>query len=61
MIDRFIKVDQGHHVPLIYLFWVLYSNVCMKQRFVTSTTCENACRKLAAVILVAVVIIIMIV
>jgi len=35
-------VYQGHHVPEIYLYWVLYSKACMKQRFITSTTCENA-------------------
>jgi len=46
MYHSFIKVDQGHHVPYIYLFRVLYSKACMKQRFMTSTTCENAPCKL---------------
>jgi len=41
MYNSFIKVDQGHHVPEIYLFGVLYGNACVKQRFMTSTTCEN--------------------
>jgi len=42
----FIKVDQGHHMPYTYLFGVLYSKVCMKQRLMTSMTCENAWCKL---------------
>jgi len=42
----FIKVDQSHHVPYIYLFGVLYSKVCVKQRFMTLTTCKNAWCKL---------------
>ena len=42
MYHSFRKVDQGHHVPYIYLFGVLYSKVRMKQTFVTSMTCENA-------------------
>jgi len=42
MYHSFIKVDQGHHEPYNYLSGVLYSNTCMKQRFMTSTTCENA-------------------
>jgi len=42
----FIKVDQGHHVPYNYLFGVLYSKECMKQRSMTSTTCKNAWCKL---------------
>jgi len=46
MYHSFIKVDQGHHVLYIYLFGVFYSKACMKQRFMTSTTCENAWRKL---------------
>jgi len=46
MYHSFIKVDQGHHVPYIYLFGVLYSKVCVKQRFMTLTTCENARCKL---------------
>jgi len=41
-----IKVDPGHHVPYSYLFCVLYSKACMKQRFMTSTTCKNAWCKL---------------
>jgi len=41
MYHSFIKVDQGH-VPYIYLPGVLYSKACMKQRFMTSTTCKNA-------------------
>jgi len=46
MYHSFIKVDQGHHVPYIYLFGLLYSKACMKQRFMTSSTCENAWCKL---------------
>jgi len=46
MYHSFIKVDQGHHVPYIYLFGVLYSKACMKQRFTTSTTCKNTWCKL---------------
>ena len=46
MYHSFIKVDQGHHVPYIYLFGVLYSKACVKQRFMTSMTCENARSKL---------------
>jgi len=46
MYHSFIKVDQGHHVPYIYLFGVLYSKVCVKQRFMTLMTCENARCKL---------------
>jgi len=42
MYHSFITVDQSHHVPYIYLFRVLYSKACVKQRFMTSTTCENA-------------------
>jgi len=42
MYHSFITVDQGHHVPYTYLFGVLYSEVCVKQRLMTSTTCENA-------------------
>jgi len=42
MYHSFIEVDQDHYVPEIYLFVVLYSNACMKERFMTSTTCENA-------------------
>jgi len=45
MYHSFIKVDQGHHVPDIYLFG-MYSKACMKQRFMTSTTCENTWCKL---------------
>jgi len=51
MYHSFIKVDQGHHVPYIYLFGVLYSKgckACVKQRFMTSTTCENASGKLVS-------------
>jgi len=40
------SVDQGHQVPYIYLFGVLYSKACMKQRFTISTTCKNAWCKL---------------
>ena len=47
MYHSFIKVDQGHHVPEIYL-WVLYSKACMKQRFTTSTVCKNAWCKLVS-------------
>jgi len=36
----FIEMDHGH-VPYIYLFGVLCSNACTKQRFVTSMSCEN--------------------
>jgi len=43
---RCIVVDQGHHVPYIYLSGVLYSKAFTKQRFMTSTTCENAWYKL---------------
>jgi len=46
MYHSFIKVDQGHHVPYIYLFGVSYSNACAKQRSMTLTTCENAWCKL---------------
>jgi len=46
MYHSFIKVDQGHHVPYIYLFGALYSEACVKQRFMTSTICENAWCKL---------------
>jgi len=46
MYHNFIKVDQGHRVPYIYLFGVLYSKACMKQRFMTLTTCKNALCKL---------------
>ena len=46
MYHSFIKVDQGYHVPYIYLSGVLYSKACTKQRFMTSTTCENAWCKL---------------
>ena len=46
MYHSFIKVDQGHHVPYIYLFRVLYSKACVKQRFMTSTTCKHAWYKL---------------
>jgi len=42
MYHSFIKVDQGHHVPYIYLFGVLYSKACMKQRFMTSKTSKEA-------------------
>jgi len=42
MYHSFVKVGLRHHVPYIYLFGVLYSKACMKQRFMTSTTCENA-------------------
>jgi len=42
----FVKVDQGHHMPYIYLLGVLYSNAYMKQRFTTSMTFENAWCKL---------------
>ena len=31
MYHSFIKVDQGHHVPYIYLIGVLCSKACMKQ------------------------------
>jgi len=41
MYHSLIKVDEGHNVPYIYLFGVLYSNACMKQRFMTSTTCSK--------------------
>jgi len=41
MYHNFIKDDQGHHVPQTYLFGVLYSNACTKQRFMTSTTCKT--------------------
>jgi len=37
MYHSFIKVDQSHHVLYIYLFGVLYSKACVKQRFMTST------------------------
>jgi len=47
MYHSFIKVNQGHHVRYIYLFGVLYSKACMKQRFMTSTTCKNARCKFA--------------
>jgi len=46
MYHTFVKVDQDHHVPYIYLFGVLYSKACMKQRFMTSRNCENAWCKL---------------
>ena len=46
MYHSFIKVDQGHHVPYIYLLGVLYSKACMKQGFTTSTTYENTWCKL---------------
>ena len=36
MYHSFIKVDQGHHVPYIYLLGVLYSKACMKQNSMTS-------------------------
>jgi len=43
MYHSFIKVDQDHHMPYIYLFGVLYSKACMKQRFMTSTTDLQTC------------------
>jgi len=46
MYHSFIKVDRGHHVPYIYLFGVFYSKACMKERFMSWTTCENAWCKL---------------
>jgi len=32
MYHTFIKVDQGHHVPYIYLFGVLDSKACLKHK-----------------------------
>jgi len=32
MCHSFIKVDQDHHVPYIYLFGVLYSNACYETK-----------------------------
>ena len=46
MYHNLIKVDDGYHVPYIYLFGVLYSNASMKQRFMTSMTGENTWYKL---------------
>ena len=46
MYYSFFKVYQGHHVPEIYLYDLLYSKACIKQRFMTSTNCENAWSKL---------------
>jgi len=46
MYYSFIKMDQGHLVFYTYLFGMLYSKACVKQRFMTSTTCENAWCKL---------------
>jgi len=31
MYHSFIKVDQGHHVPYIYLFGVIYSKACVNK------------------------------
>ena len=42
MYHSFIKVDQGHHVPYIYIVGVLYSNVFMKQKIHGMVTCESA-------------------